>query len=57
MRKSRKIKVRGKQRVKIDPAQLVQVLVAIAMDWASDSEPANSPDVFEAAIEDSQGSS
>jgi hypothetical protein len=55
MQKSKRIKVRGKQRVDIDPQLFVQVLIAIAQDWASEDKPAaDSPDVFQAAIEDTE---
>jgi hypothetical protein len=55
MKKSRRITVRGKQRVDIDPELFVQVLIAIARDWAAEGKPtASSPDVFQAAIEDAE---
>lgn len=50
----RKIVVRGKQKRQIDAQLLVQLLVAIGRDVATEQPPA-SPDTFEAAIEDRGG--
>jgi hypothetical protein len=56
MAKQRKIIVRGKPRTDIDPAVLVQVLLAIAAEWERPHGRSNeSPDAFDAAIEDRQG--
>jgi len=54
MVKLRKIIVRGKPQSDIDPAVLVQVLLAIAAEWERPAKPSRSPDAFDAAIEDRQ---
>jgi hypothetical protein len=56
--KSKRITVRGKQRAEIDPELFVQILVAIALEMAQETKLApTSPDVFDAAIEDSGAAS
>jgi hypothetical protein len=55
MARQRRIIIRGKQRPDIDPAQLVQVLLAIAADWErSGADGATSPDVHGSDVEDRQ---
>jgi hypothetical protein len=55
MKHDRRLVVRGRQRSRIDPALLVQVLLAIVAEWDAPGGATGSPrsvDTFDAAIED-----